>query len=168
MKSSAFKVIKNRRSVRKFKKNKISKKILSRLIEAARWAPSGLNNQPWKFKIVTSDGLKNKLGSLTSSKKIIKDADALICVFLDKKLSYNRDKDFMAIGASIQNILLSARELNVGTCWLGEILNRKAQAGKVLEVPTNLELCGVVALGYPISFKNAKSSRIATKKIIVK
>jgi nitroreductase len=47
-----FEVIKNRRSIRKYKPDPIPRETLERLMEAARWAPSGENAQPWRFVIV--------------------------------------------------------------------------------------------------------------------
>jgi nitroreductase len=47
-----FEVITNRRSIRKYKPDAVPRETLARLIEAARWAPSGENAQPWRFVIV--------------------------------------------------------------------------------------------------------------------
>lgn len=58
-------VIKNRRSIRKFKTTPISDELISELLEAARWAPSGSNIQPWRFIIVKSSEIKEKLKETT-------------------------------------------------------------------------------------------------------
>jgi len=47
-----LRLIKGRRSVRKFKKKTVSKQIVEKILEAGRWAPSGLNNQPWRFMVL--------------------------------------------------------------------------------------------------------------------
>lgn len=151
--------IKNRRSIRKFKSKAISGENIQKILEAARWAPSGLNNQPWKFKILKEE--KEKIADLTSSSKIIKDSDFCIAVFLDKDESYNRDKDLMAIGACIQNMLLESYSLGISSCWLGEILTKKDKFNKILSIPENCELTAVIAFGYPN--ENPVSDR---KKII--
>jgi len=144
-----LKLIKTRRSARKFKKKTVSKKVISEILEAGRWAPSGLNNQPWKFMALGGKD-KDSLAGHTKYSYIVKNADKLIVVFFDKEDSYNRDKDLMAIGACIQNMLLFIHSKRLGACWLGEILNQKAQIHKLLKTSKNLELAAVLALGYPL------------------
>ena len=126
----------------------VEKEDLLSLFEAARWAPSGLNNQPWKFKVIKDKEQKDGLGKFTKYGKIIQDAPVAICVLLDNSATYNREKDIMAIGACIQNMLLQAFELGLGTCWLGEILNRRKDVEKYLKVDADYELMAVVSLGY--------------------
>ncbi len=55
--------IKNRRSIRAFKKQKIEKEIIEDLVNCARLAPSAKNRQPWKFVIV-KDEMKNKIANI--------------------------------------------------------------------------------------------------------
>ncbi|MFH1519787.1 MAG: nitroreductase family protein [Candidatus Omnitrophota bacterium] len=142
-------LIKTRRSVRKFKNKDVSREIINDILEAGRWAPSGLNNQPWKFMILEAER-KNSLAECTKYSQIVKNADKLILVFFDQENSYNRDKDLMAIGACIENMLISIHSKGLGACWLGEILNQKTQIHKLLKTPKNLELAAVLALGYPL------------------
>ena len=71
--------IKKRRSIRKFSDKRISEDNINKILEAARWAPSGLNNQPWKFKILKEE--KEKIAELTTSSKIIKGCNICIAVF---------------------------------------------------------------------------------------
>lgn len=53
-----------RRSVRKFKADEVSREVLSRILEAGRWAPSGANLQPWKFIVITSAKVKGKIADV--------------------------------------------------------------------------------------------------------
>lgn len=141
-------LIKTRRSTRKFNKEAISSKTMQKILEAGSWAPSGLNNQPWRFMVLSSER-KNALAAYTHYSYIIKGADKAILVFLDKKSSYNYEKDLMAIGACIQNMLLYIHSQKLGACWLGEILNKQKEIQKVFKIPENLELEAVLALGKP-------------------
>jgi len=159
-------LIKKRRSVRKFKKKTVSKEVIDNILEAARWAPSGLNNQPWRFMVLEKER-KDLLADYTHYSRIIKSADKLIAVFIDKKSSYNHEKDLMAIGACIQNMLLFIHAAGLGACWLGEILNKRKQIQKVLRIPENLELEAVLALGWPEAGIK-KSKRKDLKKLIIK
>lgn len=140
--------IKQRRSIRQYRGKIPKDEDIQRVLEAARWAPSGLNNQPWKFKVIKDKKQKDGLAEFTKYGRIIKDAPVAICVFLDNDASYNREKDLMAIGACIQNMLLQAYELGLGTCWLGEILNKRREVEKYLQSGTDCELMACVCLGY--------------------
>ena len=138
--------IRQRRSIRKYAKHMPKEVDIEKIIEAAIWAPSGLNNQPWKFMILRGDR-KNGLAEFTKYADIIKQAPLAICVFLDNSVTYNREKDIMSLGASIQNMLLQAYEMGLGTCWLGEILNRKTEVHQFLGSSPDYELMAVVTLG---------------------
>lgn len=141
-------VIKQRRSVREYTKQIPGDGDIHSILDAGRWAPSGLNNQPWKFKVIKDKKIKDALTQFTKYGEVIKDAPALICVFLDNGATYNREKDIMAIGACIQNMLLCAHGLGLGTCWLGEIINKKEEVRKYLKTDTDYELMAVLTLGY--------------------
>ncbi|MBN2120023.1 MAG: nitroreductase [Candidatus Omnitrophica bacterium] len=142
------KAIRERRSIRQYQVMVPGDEDIKKIIEAGLWAPSGLNNQPWKFKVVKEKAQKDSLARFTKYSAIIRDAPVVICVFLDNSSTYNREKDILAIGACIQNMLLSAWELGLGTCWLGEILNKKEDVRKYLKIDSDCELMAVVTLGY--------------------
>ena len=72
----------------------------------------------------------------------------------------------MAIGACIQNMLLCAYELGIGSCWLGEILKRKSRVTKYLKIHPRYELMAVVSLGYPLK-KPPKGRRKNIKNLIL-
>lgn len=136
-----------RRSIRQYTGEPISPADLETIIQSGIWAPSGMNKQPWKFKVVAGDA-KDGLADFTTYETIITGAQAAICVFLDKTVSYDRDKDLMGIGACIQNMLLQAHALGIGTCWLGEIINQKEKVEQYLNVPDDFELMAMIACGH--------------------
>ncbi len=144
-----FGLIKTRRSIRKFLQQPVAEETIDRIIEAGMWAPSGLNNQPWKFAVIKDRQLKKEISLLTHYSRIVTDADALIAVFLDTAESYDRTKDAQAVGACIQNMLLYIHSLGLGAVWLGEILKNKENVLKLVSGPDNLELMAVIALGHP-------------------
>ncbi len=162
--------IKSRRSIRFFEDKPIEKEIIHKVLEAGRWAPSGLNNQPWKFVVITNQEMKKRIGELSHYKRIFVDAPVLIGIFLDVSLIYHREKDIMGIGACFENILLAIHGLGLGGVWLGEILKAKNEVRKILELPENLELMGFIAFGYPDKdkIKDTKSKRKDLSELIVK
>ena len=141
--------IRQRRSIREYKQEMPSAADIEKILDAARWAPSGMNNQPWRFLVITDRIKKEGLAKFTKYKDTIKAAPVVIVVCMDIADSYNRDKDLMAIGACIQNMCLQAYSMGLGTCWLGEILNKKEGVCNYLNLDEDLELMAVVALGYP-------------------
>jgi nitroreductase len=143
------KEIKTRRSIRKFTPDDIDDETINRIIEMGTWAPSGLNNQPWQFVVVRDQDLKEKLSQQTRYSHIIQGAPVCIAVFLDHSQSYHKAKDIMAIGACIQNMLLTIHSMGLGAVWLGEILNNREPVERMLEVPENSELMAIIALGRP-------------------
>ncbi len=142
-------IIRHRRSIRRYKSKIPSDSDIERVLEAARWAPSGLNNQPWRFLIIKEKTRKDNLAGFTKYGGIIRGAPVVVVVCMDIADSYNRDKDLMATGACIQNMCLQAHSMGLGTCWLGEILNKKDEVRKYLNLDEDLELMAVIALGYP-------------------
>ena len=158
--------IRTRRSIRKFTTDIVDDQILDQIIEMGTWAPSGLNNQPWKFVIVRDRELRIELSRQTKYAHIIKGAPVCIAVFLDNAESYNRVKDIQAMGACIQNMLLSIHHLGLGAVWLGEILNNRETVEKILDVPESCELMAVVALGHPAE-RSGKGSRRAIDRVII-
>jgi nitroreductase len=159
-------VIMTRRSIRKFERKDVPEELVERVLEAGRWAPSGLNNQPWRFAIIRDNAIKDRISGLTHYSRIVRDADVLIAVFMDSASGYHRVKDSQAIGACIQNMLLEAHGLGLGAVWLGEIIRSDARIREVLGVGNDVELMAVIALGYPAE-KPRAPRRKALQDLIV-
>jgi nitroreductase len=145
----AFELIKTRRSIREFTDKPVSDDVINKIIEAGTWAPSGLNNQPWKFAVIKDRELKTKISGLTHYSNIVENSNALIAVFLDNGESYDRTKDAQAVGACLQNMLLYIHSIGLGAVWLGQILKNKDKVLELVGGSPDLELMAVVALGYP-------------------
>lgn len=139
----------SRRSIRRFQKRPVDEGVLRKVLEAGIWAPSGMNNQPWRFVVIRDEEVKQKLSSMTHYSDIVKGAPVLVAVFLDHRSSYDYVKDVQSCGACIQNILLAAHELGLGAVWLGEILKAKEEVRELLGVEEECELMAMVALGHP-------------------
>ncbi|MBU3145851.1 nitroreductase [Clostridium sp. CF012] len=162
--NSVMSCILNRRSIRAYTSEEVSKDAIIQLLTAANWAPSGNNIQPWRFSVVmNSKELIKKLSSLTVYHNWVVDAPCLIAVFLDTKFLDDKVpsiylKHTQSIGAAIQNMLLAANELGLGTCWIGEILKNEDKVRELLGVSDDLQLMAVISVGYP-SRSSLKSKR---------
>jgi nitroreductase len=144
-----FEGIHTRRSIRQFTEKPVARDQLIEIIKAGTWAPSGRNNQPWRFVVVTGAEVKKNLAKHTKYNFIIEGAQACIAVFADRSAMYSDVKDHQAMGACIQNMLLAAHALGLGAVWLGEILKKADGVRSLLGLPQEMELMAVVALGQP-------------------
>ena len=156
-----------RRSVRQFTDEPVSEGHLKEMIKAGTWAPSGLNNQPWRFVTVVDKDTRLEIAGLTKYRKVIEGAQALIVVFVDKDVMYHDVKDHQAIGACIQNMLLAAHALGLGAVWLGEILKSADEVRTLLGLPESLDLMAVIAVGHPAK-RDQKSNRKDIEEVILK
>ncbi|MFC1479856.1 nitroreductase family protein [Candidatus Omnitrophota bacterium] len=153
-------LVKSRRSIRKYDKRLINREDLESCVEAARYAPSACNSQPWKF-IIIDDPLKKKLVTqnvFSGSYKMntfARTASAFIAIISEKtKLpawigGKLRNTDFkrIDIGIASEHIVLQAEDLGIGTCILGWFNERKLK--KILSVPRAKKIDLIIALGYP-------------------
>ncbi|MGV8074490.1 MAG: nitroreductase family protein [Syntrophobacteraceae bacterium] len=164
--SDIIAAIYERRSVRHFDAASIDRELILEALRAASWAPSGQNNQPWRFAVIRDAELKQKVAALTRYTTILQSAAVLVSFFLDKEASYHYVKDCQAMGACIENFLLAVHARGLGAVWMGEILKNKDEVLKVLDLPDHLELMAVVAVGHP-AHRNRSSQRRPLEELIV-
>ncbi len=164
--SAILKAIYERRSVRQFLDAPVSRDAVLEALKAACWAPSGLNNQPWRFAIVQDSANKEALAALTRYSATLKSAAVLVVVLLDREASYDHTKDCQAVGACLQNMLLAFHSMDLGAVWIGEILKNGDRVVETLKLPERLELMAVVAVGHP-AHRNQKSHRRPIEELIL-
>lgn len=145
-------IIKRRRSIRKYKKDKVDNKLLLELIEAGIWAPSGSNIQPWYFILITKQNIINKIKFFSPG--LLGNPPNLIILCIDKELAYKKGgalgRDIlclMDISMAAQNIMLMATEKELATCPV-KSFNKKA-IEKILEVPSTVDVELIISIGYP-------------------
>ena len=163
-----FEAIATRRSVRHFTGEPVTDSEIDRILEAGRAAPSGKNNQPWRFIVVRDAGAMERMSQHTYYSRVMREADALIAVFLDRSAVYNRDKDLHGLGACMQNMWLAAHALGVGVCWNGEIINQRQPVEDILDVPEEVELMAVFCLGRPDPEKVGETPRKPMDELVLK
>ena len=165
-----------RRSIRKFKSEPVPRDLIEQVLEAATQAPSGKNAQPWEF-IVLEGADKDKIarmmisytlslhdalpicfssGSAKNSAGIIEQAQIVIMVYnprskKEAKLTPIRrvmwSVDTQSVGAAIQNLLLKAVELGLGSLWICDVFFAEEQINTWLDRED--ELIAAIALGWP-------------------
>ena len=157
----------SRRSQRHFTGTPVARSQLLEIVKAGTWAPSGLNNQPWRFVVVTDASVRDRMAELTKYSRIVREAPACLAVFIDQDAMYHEVKDHQAMGACLQNMLLAAHALGLGAVWLGEILKSAVQVRELLDLPETLDLMAVVAVGHPSEWKET-SHRKETAEVVLR
>jgi len=156
--------IKNRRSIRTYKRQDLAQETLDKLLEAARWAPSAGNVQPWAFVIVTSQKIKQGISLGAFGQKTLEEASIVIVVCADEKRaeqSYgSRGKTLYCLqdtAAAIQNIMLTAHSLGLGSCWVGAF--KEEEIRKVIKAPKEMRPIALIPIGYPNENPAARNRR---------
>ncbi len=155
--------IKRRRSIRAFKKYDVPESIIEELIKAGCLAPSAGNVQPWKFVIVRKPNAKISL-SQAANQAFIREAPVVIVVCADERraeIGYGfRGRTLYCIqdtSAAIQNILLMAYSLGLGTCWVGAY--NENQARKAISAPNGIRPVALIPVGYPNESPTSRKRR---------
>lgn len=150
-----LRIIKERRSIRAFHAEKeIPAADVEQLLEAAIWAPSAGNVQPWKFFVVSDDRLKQELVRAAYDQRFIAEAPVVlvVCVELNEaSMSYGtRGATLYCIqdtAAAIQNVMLLAHSMGLGSCWVGAF--EEAEAAEALNCPRGQRPVAIIPIGYP-------------------
>lgn len=144
--------IKKRRSIRRFKDTPVSSEAIEKLKEALIWAPSAGNVQPRKFLFVTDSGVKEKLRQAVRQ-SFVCDAPLLVvaCRDLGKAATYDeRGRELYSItdtAFSLENMVLEACELGLGTCYIGAFDGDRVS--EILNLPEHLKPMLLIPVGYP-------------------
>lgn len=146
-----LKLIRSRRSVRQYESRPVPDAMIEQVLEAGRWAPSANNQQPWAF-VVVRDRQLVRLVAQHSAYYMEKDAhvgDAPVLIVLCGAVWNQSRRRFLRgdVGMAGMQMMLQAHALGLGTCWV-DGLDRAAIA-EGLGVPSELEIVGVMTLGFP-------------------
>ena len=150
--SDVLELIKSRRSRRAFSDKPVEPEKIRSLFEAARWAPSSVNEQPWHYIYATKDQQlwQSIFDTLNEGNRIwAKDAPLLIVSFCKKFFSRNGTINGAAkydVGAANAFLSLQATHLGLNTHQMGGF--NHAQLRQNLNVPDNFEEGVIIAVGY--------------------
>jgi nitroreductase len=138
--------IKERRSIRQYTPEPVSEEQVTQILEAGRWAPSRGNSQPWKFIVLNDDQMRKELADAIPNGKFLAQAPQGIAVVVSPEASKHPEQEG---AAAIQNMLLAAHELGLGTCWISvHGTDYEEKAKPILQIPDDEWLLSVVSVGY--------------------
>ena len=139
---------KSRRSIRSYKPTPVESDKVLYCLEAARWAPSSRNSQPWEFIVVTNPETRRRLAEVHRWGRHMAEAPVVILALanMDRATGYWQQD----MGAAIQNLLLAAHAQGLGTCWIGISESPFEEKFKeLLGVPDKYRVVAAITLGYP-------------------
>lgn len=177
---SALELIYSLRAVRDFREDEVDEEKMQKVIEAATMAPSAGNTQPWEFIVITSRKEKENLGKTFSAtwhkrmdriiprmpaktKKIYEAASrlvdstekvpALILVCLDlAKSSKAEESRYASVYPAVQNLMLAAKALGLGTCPTTHGVGADRGENEVksmVGIPEGIKIVATIYLGFP-------------------
>ena len=165
-------VIRRRRSVRRYRPDPVDRETVDRLLDAARWAPSAGNLQPWFFYVVTEARLKRELAAAALRQSFVAEAPVCIVVCAEPERSARiygtRGRTLYCLqdtAAAVQNILLAAQALGLGACWVGAFDEERVCA--CLDLPETLRPVAIIPLGYPARETEPRPGRRELKEIVL-
>ena len=136
--------IRTRRSIRRFKKETVPPELIEKMLEAARWAPSSVNSQPWEFIVVTGPETKKRISRSFNFSSFLNEAPLAIAVVVDRLRTACPVQDGTTAAYAIW---LAAHDLGLGVCWINP--NIPGGIKKILGIPFTKKLITVLAIGYP-------------------
>lgn len=169
-----WQAIQSRRSIRRYKADPIPRESIEAILDAGRLAPSGKNNQPWRFVVVQNEerekmfsclqaGLEKAkstgipTGSAEYTFQIMREAPATVFIFDPKDAAVQREQtvtervfgivNVQSVGGAIQTMLLRAQEMGIGSLWICDTFYAYDELCAWLG--RDSLLVAAVALGYP-------------------
>ncbi len=153
-----YEAIRNRRSVRAYRPDAIDRKVFSRVLDAARLAPSANNGQEWRFVVITDHDRRQRMMQAANNQSFVGEAPVVIacCAKTDERLmrcgqlAYSID-----VAIAIDHITLAAAAEGLGTCWVGSFYEDKVK--EVLGIPDDVRVVQLLTMGYPADSPRPKS-----------
>lgn len=141
----------NRRSIRKYKDEPITKEQIDTLLKAAMYAPTARNMQPWHFIYTCDKEQLTKLSGIHPYGKMLRNASLAILSCGDLGIDKTESYLVQNCSAATQNILLAAHALGLGGVWLG-VHPREERMGPIAEyfkLPKQVIPISLISIGYP-------------------
>ena len=183
---SEFKeVVVKRRSIRKFKEDAIPKEALENILEAARWAPSAGNCQPWHFLVITDAGIKAKIAQNCTrfskqhwrrfpperakylaarggswDKSYMREIPVLVVVSYKFPKNTRTELVLGSVWMAVENMLLAATDEGLGSC-VYTFFNTKEEneLKQILRVNPRNRIACMIQLGYAKAEPNPPSRK---------
>jgi nitroreductase len=186
MANQVLEVIKSRRSTRAFTDRQVSECDIDNIIDAALYAPSGMNMQTWHFTVVQNTGKLQQLNDLIKGAFAKSDnphlrergnSDSYCCYYNAPTLiivSNTTEQPWAGLdcACAIENMMLASTSLGIGSCWINQLGSTCDDVDvrtfiTELGVPSSHKVFGCVALGYAIPDAPRKEKSIKSGLVTI-
>ena len=151
-------IITARRSVRSYTDEPIDEEAILKLLDMARWAPYA--SESWRFVVVRSQQGRSALAS-AARQEFVATAPVVVVVgadtdaFATHHSVWHRWDAYKFRGlfyiqetaAAIENLMLAAVEMGLGTCWIGSF--NEGEVSKIVEFPASIRPVAMITIGHP-------------------
>lgn len=149
-----MKAIETRRSVRSYASRPIPAKVMERMCQALRYAPSACNFQPWRFILVTDAGLRRQVAQAANNQLWMAGAPVIVVgcglpAQAYKGMGGHGNSVDIDVAIALDHLTLAAVADGLGTCWIGAFDEEKVK--RLLEIPPDVKAVALTPLGYPAS-----------------
>jgi|TARA_B100002003_G_scaffold249510_1_gene286032 nitroreductase len=139
---NVYECLRSRRTVRHFSQGEVSERTLNKILNAARWAPSSRNQQPWHLVVVKNRRTLDQIGNIAKTGSFIGDAPLAIAIVME-----GADQPGMDAGRALQQMELMAWSEGLGTCFVTLRAEERNSIKKILQIPDQMELITVLPFG---------------------
>lgn len=145
----------NRRSIRKYTEEKVSIEDIKTLLKSGMQAPSAGNSQPWDFIVVDDKNLLEEVTKIHKYSHMLPKASHGIVVCAVPNREIHKGYWVQDCSAVIENILIKATDMGLGTVWLGVYPEEDRVSGmrQIFNVPEDIVPFAIIAVGYPAEEK---------------
>jgi len=170
--------IEERRSIRKYVEQPVEEEKLQHVLSSARLAPTWGNHQGWKIIVVRDQAKREELGRLCNVEgaeyypnavgKSLGVVPIVLVACADPMKSgrmYGQDYYLVDVGIVMAHVMLSAREVGLGTCFIGIFDEPKVK--ELLNIPPNIRVVGMTPLGYPDRWPDARPRKELAEMVSV-
>ncbi|RLF16539.1 MAG: nitroreductase [Thermoprotei archaeon] len=158
--------IRRRRSVRRYEPREVEDEKLHLLLEAARLAPSADNRQPWRFIVVKSREVKERLFKAHGKAWLVEAPVIIVGCAVPSEAWRRRDgEEYWKVDVAIamEHIALAATSLGLATCWVASFNEEGVK--EALGLPGEVRVVALMSVGYPAELKGEVSDRRSLDEI---
>ena len=163
--NEVLKAIRSRRSIRAYKPERLKKEEIDTILEAGFYAPNGINTQPWHFSVIQDRQIIGEINAMAKARMAQSDMEWIKRVASNPNADITHGAPTLLIvsceenaisgvedcSAALENMLLAAESLNIGSCWMGFVtfVFDNAEMMNRLGVPKGYAAREVAVFGYP-------------------
>ena len=153
--------------MRDYSKKDVPEKLVTRLLNAARLAPSASNRQEWRFVVVRDESTRKKLYQAARKQKFVAEAPVVIACCADTNnhvMTCGQPCYPIDVAIAVDHLTLCAAAEGLGTCWIGAFYENKVK--KILDIPKHIRVVELLTLGYPRDASPVDKNRLSLDELV--